>query len=333
MTDYAINFPEKYYVGIQGMAPRSTTEYPLGFATPYGTDSAFAKRKQTVDDWCGTRKYNYQTRQYEDVDGVQPTIIDNVPVEGFQLEKVVSRWQTSNKMFRVNDPRGFTLEIDTFNLCDLLLNCTVDHGQLVGKFIWGRKDGKNFLTRLSHPAYQESLEEKINRKTLQRGDVVRLGADKLKFVFVGKYYIIRQAAVYGYKNKNTGQVTLRQPDNYYDYSRYSSYAIISYSYLDRDPKPWLYFKCIEDANNIVRYKRLRSLSKFDIISENYFVEDIETGKFGKFSEYREEALFESKEQMLNFVPDSDLYKSGNWLNEDLTFKQVEVPVTNSGAEL
>jgi hypothetical protein len=311
MSVVNLSFPEKYYVGVKAGEEFSTTEYPLSFATPFGTDSAFQKRKETVDNWCGVRVYNYQKREYEDTNpGYEPKVVDNVPLEGFQLEKVVSRYSTSNKMYRINDPRGFTVEISTENLCDILLNCVIDHGTLVGKFIWGREGGKNYLTRLDHPSYQDSLEEKISR-SLKVGDIVRLGADKLKHVFVGTYYFASIEAIGRYQHTASGRIEsaafyYRPTYDYATRTHSTEYTHVYLTCLVKDEKPYQVFKRLEGyrENHYILY---RKISKPDIVGENVKVEELE---FGKFAEYNTSMYgsdvrtpFYSKQELLNFSPD------------------------------
>lgn len=64
-------------------------------------------------------------------------ISDNTPTTGFYVGSSVSRWSTSNKLFRVKDPRGFTVEIPTDNLATLLHHTTVVKGVVQEACCWG----------------------------------------------------------------------------------------------------------------------------------------------------------------------------------------------------
>lgn len=186
----------------------------MAFATPFGTDKAFDNRKSTVDRWVGdgtvwervvdengvpvldTNGYGVHEKH---VIGVQePTIIDNVFLEGFELDKSVSRSVTDNKWFRITDPRGFQLEISASNLTDILHHGTIDHGRIAGKFIWGRNKQVMYLTRPDHPEYI-NLVNPITRTDLQPGDIVRFGKAKVRYIFYG----VKYAHAFGIRYRRT----------------------------------------------------------------------------------------------------------------------------------
>jgi hypothetical protein len=57
----------------------------------------------------------------------------------------VSRYSTSNKFFRVEDPRGFELEIDVNNLLDLIEHHTIVQGTIMEPLVWARYGGNSEL--------------------------------------------------------------------------------------------------------------------------------------------------------------------------------------------
>ena len=130
-----MKFYEQMYVGFKRSRYMNSEEpRVLGFAVPANNK----KRRETVDGWS-------------DKD-VAPRTIDNVPTRGFKLVDVVSRYSTSNKFFRVLDPRGFELEIPTDNLLDLCLNSTIVNGEFIDEYVWAT-DTKNYLIPASDPQY------------------------------------------------------------------------------------------------------------------------------------------------------------------------------------
>lgn len=132
----------------------------LGFAQVYEPHlKSFAKKQNTQDEWAyggyfyedgkvWTRSYYWKQATdpnqgsvcLEKVEIVQeylqPQIIENVPMEGFRIQKSVSRYSTSNKLWRVLDPRGFELEIATGCFEDLVMDCVIDHGVIMAPCIW-----------------------------------------------------------------------------------------------------------------------------------------------------------------------------------------------------
>lgn len=142
-------------------------EIPLGFAHDYTPHlKAFAKKRDTQMTWAygaytedpdGTLWYEPEqkvengTYVYEFVgpgrrpvyepavrvpSHLYPRIIDNDPIDGFVIAHSVDRSSTSNKVWRIRDPRGFELEISTGCMEDLIMNGSIIHGVIQGKCVW-----------------------------------------------------------------------------------------------------------------------------------------------------------------------------------------------------
>lgn len=127
---------------------------PLGFANVYEPNSkAYAKREHTQDEWAytpsrymkdgkiwskGNRWDKRDIVPYDEpfADYLQPRIIINEPLEGFKIVKSVSRYSTSNKLWRILDPRGFELEVNTNVMENLILGGTIVNGEIIGACIW-----------------------------------------------------------------------------------------------------------------------------------------------------------------------------------------------------
>lgn len=90
-----------------------------------------AKKKETGRRWAGQNS--------------QEDSLANVPVQGFALGDAVSRYSTSNKLVRVTDPRGFTVELFIHNLCQVLANCTVVKGVIQEECRWGQNGSGHTL--------------------------------------------------------------------------------------------------------------------------------------------------------------------------------------------
>jgi hypothetical protein len=133
---------------------------PLGFAHDYTPHlKSFAKKKDTQLKWAYGSNYEDNngviwfgpTHRWEgrhpnsvcvSVPGqqvqpnLQPRVIINEPIEGFTISHSVNRSATSNKVWRILDPRGFELEISTDCMEDLVLQGTIIKGAIQGKCIW-----------------------------------------------------------------------------------------------------------------------------------------------------------------------------------------------------
>lgn len=120
-------------------------------------------------------------------------IVENTPTSGFYVGCSVSRWSTSNKLFRVKDPRGFTVEIPTDNLATLLHHTTVVKGVVQEECVWGREGNNHILLPVNSEPYlitldqMDTLENKlVSVKDLKVGDSVRLFEDETEYYYAGK---------------------------------------------------------------------------------------------------------------------------------------------------
>lgn len=112
----ATTIPKKMYVTVQYRGDTNNEDGLLGFASPYTKDAPFQKRKSSQDSWA----YGYGVEvQIDGEDNISvsgkgrrggygsgeewdaamlfmtncyPRIIDNAPVDGFQIAKSVRRY-------------------------------------------------------------------------------------------------------------------------------------------------------------------------------------------------------------------------------------------------
>jgi hypothetical protein len=61
----------------------------------------------------------------------QPAVWDNTPIPGFKVLRSVSRYSTSNKLWRIMDPRGLELEISTGCMEQIIDDATIIKGGLI----------------------------------------------------------------------------------------------------------------------------------------------------------------------------------------------------------
>lgn len=73
----------------------------------------------------------YRVEEY-----LQPRVIKNDPMSGFKIVESVSRYSTSNKLWRIEDPRGFELEISTGNMEAILKEGCVLKNEIQGTLQW-----------------------------------------------------------------------------------------------------------------------------------------------------------------------------------------------------
>lgn len=140
-----VTIPDKHYVGA---AMRSGSKMPLGFITPWGEDDAAKKRMATVDSWCSAHRSG----------SLPTTVIENTPMLGFRMGSGIRRgdYGAADK-WRIEDPRGFELEISSTNLAMLLEDTTVEKGEILDQCVWARSGGTNVLLSVGSEEYQEAV--------------------------------------------------------------------------------------------------------------------------------------------------------------------------------
>ena len=216
---------EKFYIGFQnrvryeGEKPhwreqdtRSSTTYRLGFATYLEDNAPFRNRQETITRWSQPYKdvfredptsrqayWNPETRERANghmdriqIPELQPEIIDNVLLEGFRIPEEIKRygWNGGNVVWRIEDPRGFELEIPSPNLAQILLHCTIENGVIQGSCIWGwdMKGAKVVLLPENSEPYQKAMTHTSVRGTKVKASDVQLGDSvQLKNEIVGTY--------------------------------------------------------------------------------------------------------------------------------------------------
>lgn len=205
----AIIIPEKMYVGFQARSetqddwkvPYNEREYKevrLGFATYYEENAAFEKRKATIDNW--SQPYYRNTPK----EIIPAEIIDNQLLDGFKMAREVRRhgWGSGNVLWRIEDPRGFELEISSANMASIMACTTIINGEIQGKCKWGWNTvggSRVVLLPEGSEPYQDAIRDtkRRNAATIPMKDVSPGMRVELKNEFVGVYcgpmhYLYRQ---------------------------------------------------------------------------------------------------------------------------------------------
>jgi hypothetical protein len=133
----------------------------LGFLQPWNPKKPDDKKHETQRDWaynqhiinfkCEERNGHLWISGYRntwdnnvcvEVDvgewaDPQPMVYSNTPLPGFKVQHAISRYSTSNKLWRILDPRGFELEITTGCMETLIQNATIIKGGMIdAKCVW-----------------------------------------------------------------------------------------------------------------------------------------------------------------------------------------------------
>jgi hypothetical protein len=185
-----MTLPHEFYCGFKrGYG----SDYPLGFITPTGTDKASQKRIGTVDNW-----------RSKDID---PITFPNDPVSGFKVSRSVKRtgWNGGNVVIRVEDPRGFELEISVANFLKLIENNTLENGEIMAECVWGRDGGANYLLATNSDPYIQAVanterkSKKVSTKDVKPGYKVKLQNGD-EFRLLGTFHTLTWMS--GYRDPN-----------------------------------------------------------------------------------------------------------------------------------
>jgi hypothetical protein len=180
----------------------------LAYLTAFGTDAAFKKRSETGLSWA----HGYRSEKINN----EPVICPNELRGGFKIIDNVSRWSTSNVVWRVLDPLGFEVEIYSGNMMEIVKCAEIKNGEIMTKCIWGRESGKNVLLPESSEPYQSAVEftkkkdVKIDVKDIHGGDFITL-KNNIKYKYLGHFY----GLFVSYEESNGARVLKTTPKKVY----------------------------------------------------------------------------------------------------------------------
>lgn len=179
----------------------------LAYMTYYEENKAFESRRETGLSWARAKE------------GIT---IPNDPIKGHVISESVSRWSTSNKLFRVIDPRGFVVEVPTGNISTLLKYTTVINGTIQEDCVWGREGSNHILLPKGSEPYRlsttqtEIMLHKVPTKNLPLKSIVKFHVeDTCEYVYLGRYKFTWEAVSKRYKSLTSGWSSWayrREPD-------------------------------------------------------------------------------------------------------------------------
>ncbi len=161
--------PKKLNVGFQLRSDCYSKK--LGYVI-YWDDKGKLRKENSWQSWRqkpedAPRTYNHETKKYDLGESygerVAPIVLDNVPVEGFVLNKDVGGvrsgwgWNDRIEKVRVYDPRDFEFEISVPNLLYILQECSSIKGKgLEGEFVYSWSGTELVLLPTTAKEYIES---------------------------------------------------------------------------------------------------------------------------------------------------------------------------------
>jgi hypothetical protein len=121
----------------------------------------------------------------------------NEPTTGFRVVGFVSRWSTSNKFIRIEDPRGFQFEVSIDNFVDLLRETTVVNAIIQDKVVYGWDDAGISLYKENSKKYLEGKENfeditspTVSMRSINIGNIIKLKNGKT-VQYCGSWYYIQ----------------------------------------------------------------------------------------------------------------------------------------------
>lgn len=284
--------PKQMYVTIQHRKEGKDEPTRLGFASPYTKDAAFRKRKDSQDSWAYGRGTDFIIKDDDGVfhgpNGTKdvaeyfmtnsfPRVLGNEPLDGFEIARSVRRsgWSGSgNVLWRIQDPRGFELEITSENFASMLDCSTLINGVIQDKCVWGRDGSKNVLLPVSSDPYKEATKHttlvntKIHFKDIAVGDHVTLLIKGTKTgnrdgVYMGRMFCV-----------HSRNVAIAGTSSYYSPISNLTSAVVD-QYVFRDPtdntvysikKPVVGAIVAKAVNNSTYLENLQTIN--DMISVN-----------------------------------------------------------------
>lgn len=179
-----MKLPEKFYVTRNYRG----TEEVLGFMVVADAEhtKSFQKKKETADSWARNSK-------------VAPIYVDNIPRTGFQIVTNVSRYSTSNVVWRVCHPEGFEFEITSDNFMDLIQTSTIIEGAIQEELFFTENKKlvssktKLFANLIKQEEKNEQQKELIS--AFVEGDRFKLGGEYAEshtdeYLYCGSYHML-----------------------------------------------------------------------------------------------------------------------------------------------
>lgn len=190
--------PSKLYVTIKHQKEGVGDPTRLGFASPFENNAAFCKRKKSQDEWSYGRGTDFIIREdggvYHGPNGTKdvaeyfmtnsfPRVLSNESRTGFEIARSVrhSGWRGGgNVLWRIQDPRGFEIEITSENFASMVDCTTIINGVIQEECVWGREGSVNVLLPVNSEPYKDATKQttlvnnKVSLREVKVGDHVTL---------------------------------------------------------------------------------------------------------------------------------------------------------------
>lgn len=201
--------PKRINVGFNERA--DTYNGLLGYVI-YWDDKGKLRKEASWESWrhkVGEKKRYWDNKSNEVYgENVAPRAFDNVPTEGFVLNKGVGGqreswgWNARNEYIRVYDPRGFEFEISVANLLFILQHTSAIKGKgLEGEFVYSWEGKDLILLPVDCFEYRASNNftnlqvKKISAKEMEVGHTY-LTKKEEEVIYIGRYHWYERTTKY-----------------------------------------------------------------------------------------------------------------------------------------
>lgn len=158
----SIRIFDKMYLGVRS----SPGQVAHGYMVPYEDNYAGRNRMVQVDHWAKDKKR---------------VILDNAPISGFKVSRAQRNagWKNIITSIRMEDPRGFEVDITMTNLVMLTDCAVIQNGEILQECVWARDGSFNVLLPVNSAPYLEAKENtrransKVSTRTLNIGDTIQ----------------------------------------------------------------------------------------------------------------------------------------------------------------
>lgn len=266
----------------------------LAFASPNGKDKAFQKRRDTQLSWAyGSYRsgFNYEetkdgelkfyksvNRRYDEPippreyielpEELAPKVLENKAMFGYRIAESVKRmyWGGGNVVWRIEDPRGFQLEIQSSNMAKIIELSRIDQGVIQDACIWARLGAHNILVPISTQLYKD-----VAKRSDQKKNIGNVSLKDVKPGFTVE--VFNQKGQYRYYGSLNVIYTTQRGDYMHDGSGESNPYYRTFRFADTQKKMYV-FKNLEtggiltlNSPKITSVIASEEISKQDAIDE------------------------------------------------------------------
>jgi hypothetical protein len=156
---------DKLYVTFR----RHGNSMPVAQLVNYIDNKTNLRIRDRMDEWARWGSYGK--------DPLNSLTIDNKPMVGFRISRsqINDGWYQTPEYIRIEDPRGFEVDITIPNMIMLTNDNALVNGEIMHECIWGRDNAVNVLLPVNSLPYREAVSNTDRQKTHVHVSKLKLG--------------------------------------------------------------------------------------------------------------------------------------------------------------